>query len=189
MAKRKAKVEPEKPKKKGRPSKYNPAIGRAISKMLATGMTLNAVCKRPKMPHERTVREWAMDPKHPFSPMYARAREVGYARMADEIVQIADDNSHDVRVDEEGNELVNHDHINRARLRIETRKWLLAKALPKVYGERTTTELTGKDGKPIQLEAAGEIEQARRVAFALGRALERQRLKVIEQQAEPEDAS
>ena len=143
MAKRKTQTPP---KRKGRRVTYTPAIGRAICKMLASGMTLNAVCKRKNMPHERAVRMWALNPDHPFSPNYVRAREVGYLRMADEIVEISDDGSRDWvdRTDGDGESIkvVDQDHIARARLRIETRKWLLAKALPKMFGDKSEVNVT-----------------------------------------------
>lgn len=168
----------------GRRSKYTPAIGRAICKMLAGGMTLNQICKRRVMPSERTVRTWAMDIHHPFSPMYIRARELGYFRMADEIVDISDDGTNDwvERENKDGSTYtaIDHEHVTRSRLRVDTRKWLLSKALPKIYGDKVTTEVTGADGGPLKFESSDEIEQARRVAFALGRALERSRLKVID---------
>ena len=117
------------PRPRGRATKYTPALGRAICKMLASGMTLNAVCRRPKMPHERTVRQWASDPDHPLSPNYARAREIGYARMADEIIEIVDEVSIKDAVDPTV--------VQRDRLRFEARRWLLGKALPKVYGDKS----------------------------------------------------
>jgi hypothetical protein len=45
------------------------------------------------------------------------------------------------------------DVIARNRLRVDTRKWMLAKMLPKVYGEKITQEVTGKDGGAIQVAA------------------------------------
>ena len=40
--------------------------------------------------------------------------------------------------------------MNRDRLRVDPRKWLLSKALPKIYGDKLTAELTGKDGAPLE---------------------------------------
>lgn len=80
-----------------------------------------------------------------------RARELGYLRMADEILEIADDNASDTRTDEDGNEFVNHDVINRARLRVDTRKWMLSKCLPKIFGDKPL-ELTGKDGGAVLIK-------------------------------------
>ena len=46
-----------------------------------------------------------------------------------------------------------HDHISRAKLRIDTRKWILGKVLPKIYGDRVITEITGRDGGAIEMQA------------------------------------
>jgi hypothetical protein len=73
------------------------------------------------MPSERTMRTWALDPQHPFSPKYARGRELGYHKMADQLVEIADDTGIDA---------------NDKCIRVDTRKWLLSKALPKIYGDK-----------------------------------------------------
>lgn len=45
----------------------------------------------------------------------------------------------------------------RSRLRVDTRKWLLSKMLPKVYGDRAALELSGPDGKAIQHEVKGLV--------------------------------
>lgn len=50
-------------------------------------------------------------------------------------------------------ERLSNEAIARNRLRVETRKWMLSKMLPKMYGDKVTTEHTGKGGGPIQLAA------------------------------------
>jgi hypothetical protein len=44
------------------------------------------------------------------------------------------------------------EHVQRSRLRIDTRKWLLAKLQPKKYGDVQQTQLTGPGGGPLQVE-------------------------------------
>jgi hypothetical protein len=39
------------------------------------------------------------------------------------------------------------------RLRVDTQKWLLSKALPKIYGDKVLNEHTGANGGPIQTAA------------------------------------
>jgi hypothetical protein len=39
----------------------------------------------------------------------------------------------------------NHDHINRARLRIDTRKWVASKLAPKIYGDKKESQDNGQD--------------------------------------------
>lgn len=127
---------------------YTPALARAICKMLSRGHTLTSICKRPLMPREDVVLGWAINPAHPFSDHYARAREVGYIRMADQLVDIADHSINDyaTRLTKDGGveSVPNKELLERTRLRIDTRKWLLAKALPKIYGDKLQAEHSGK---------------------------------------------
>lgn len=102
------------------------------------------------MPDERTVRVWALDDFNGFYPQYARARELGYLSMADELTEIADDDSGDIKIDGEGNERHDTEFSARSRLRLDTRKWLLSKALPKVYGDKLA--VTGADGGALKSE-------------------------------------
>lgn len=138
-AKKRAKATTE--PKRGRKGAYTDALGRRICEYLADGETLISVCRRDDIQvSERTVRTWAADPDHPFSPNYARAREIGYHRLADQIIEIADN----VTI----TDTLDPATVQRDRLRVEARKWLLSKALPKIYGDKV--ELTGKDGGPIE---------------------------------------
>ena len=114
------------------------------------GKTLLRVCREnEEFPADSTIRSWAVNPEHPFSAQYIRAREIGYLVMADETVDIADDGRNDMIADGDGHERVATDVIARSRLRVDTRKWLLSKALPKIYGDKIQAEVTGKDGKDL----------------------------------------
>jgi len=52
------------------------------------------------------------------------------------LLEVADDGRNDTYTDEDGNIRTDHDVIARSRLRVDTRKWLLSKALPKIYGDK-----------------------------------------------------
>lgn len=67
---------------------------------------------------------------------YARACDVRAETIFDEMLEIADDNSKDIKVDKDGNEIVNQDNIQRARLKIDARKWVLGKLNPKKFGDK-----------------------------------------------------
>lgn len=135
----------------GRPPLYTAALASEICKRLAAGETLRSICRTEGMPAHSTVLSWTISDEA-FSDQYTRAREIGYQIMADEVLEIADDGRNDCWKDEEGNPRTDHDVIARSRLRVDTRKWLLSKALPKVYGDRQAIEHTGKDGGPIKTE-------------------------------------
>lgn len=131
---------------RGRPSKFTQALADRICARLAAGETLRAVCRDAGMPPHPTVLLWTQ--KRPaFADQYAKARETGYTVMADEIVEIADDTTFDTIKNEEGHDRQNSEWISRSRLRVDTRKWLLSKALPKVYGDKIAH--TDADGGPL----------------------------------------
>jgi hypothetical protein len=164
----------------GRPTIYTEEIGDIICARLADGESLNAICKDDEMPAESTVRSWAIVPEHPISAKYDRARELGYMKMADDLLEISDDGTNDWMVragqDAEGTAYsINGEHVSRSKLRVDTRKWLLSKALPKIYGDKIVNEHTGKDGKPIEVADVSDVEGARRVAYMLGLAMARKK--------------
>lgn len=140
-------------------SSQRKAIMEEICERLAEGVTLREVCRREGMPTEAAVRKWALNDVDGFSAQYARAREIGYLSMADELVEISDDGTNDWmrRQGEDGGEAwqANGEHMQRSRLRVDTRKWLLSKALPKVYGDKLAIG-GDKDMDPIKTEEVGQ---------------------------------
>lgn len=122
----------------GRPADYTDEIGDRICEELAKGRSLNAICKVEGMPDDSTVYRWILATHNTdldqFRDKYALAREIQYQRMADEIVDIADDGTNDyVIANSEEGELcrVNPEAIGRSRLRVDARKWFMSKVLPK----------------------------------------------------------
>ena len=140
------------PKTAGRPTAYSPEIADEILDRLAAGEPLRTICRDEGMPAESTVRAWSLDQNHPISARYARAREAGFWSMADEMLEIADDSRNDwiEKVTRSGDTItvVNEEAIGRARLRVATRQWTLAKMLP-AFGDRLSAELSGPDGAPL----------------------------------------
>jgi hypothetical protein len=129
----------------------------SICLRLAQGEPLAQICREDGMPCLVTVWNWQKaDPS--VSERIARAREAGFDQIAQDALDIADDGSRDYKPSEDGRELPDHDHIQRSKLRVETRLKLLAKWDPKRYGERIAQELTGKDGGPIKTEDVGTPE-------------------------------
>ena len=138
----------------GRPPKSNKsAIQSAICKLTSTTtMSLHTVLKElakkiDDVPHYDTIRDWIVTDKA-FSDKYAKAKGEQLEMMAEELIDIADDSSLDVAFTEEGKPFVDREHINRSRLRVDTRKWLLSKLVPKKYGDKH--EVTGGDGGPVE---------------------------------------
>lgn len=142
--------------KVGRPSEYNQQVAEAICERIALGESLRSICRDDAMPAQSTVFKW-LTQQQSFAEQYARARETQADAMVDEMLDIAD-------------RAVSNEEVQAARLRIDARKWVAVKLRPKKYGERVMTELTGRDGGPIQTEDVGDTEAARRIAFTLAKA-------------------
>lgn len=145
---------PVPPKPEGRPSDYTQEKADAICALVAQGCSIRTICKEDGMPDVTTVFRWLR--KHEeFRHLYTRAKEEQAHAFAEEMVDICDDGSNDwmAREDKDGNCIgwqVNGEHVQRSRLRVETRKWLAGKMKPHVYGDRATvqTQQLDKDGKP-----------------------------------------
>ena len=129
-----------------------------ICTRIAAGESLRSVCKDDHIPHAPNVIRWLFDGKHQeFADKYALARKAQAEHWADEIMDIADDGTNDYveRQTRQGAIIVaDNEHINRSRLRVDSRKWMLSKVLPRVYGDRSTTEHVGDPARPISVMAA-----------------------------------
>lgn len=115
------------------------------------GQSLRDICGKSGMPDKSTVFRWlAINEK--FRDQYARAREIQQEHHAEELLDIADDGRNDWMASNDEENLgykLNGEHIQRSRLRVDARKWLMSKLAPKRYGDKT--QITGEDGQPIAI--------------------------------------
>src|ERR1700748_3712554 len=141
----------------GRYTDYTPEIGDLLCARLATGESLRKICSEEDSPSKTSVFRWLRS-QEAFRDEYARAREEQAEHFADEMVEIADDISNDVTGELE---MPNGGDVQRAKLRIETRKWIASKLLAKKYGDKL--QHTGSDGEgPVQfvVTRAGSKEKS-----------------------------
>ena len=93
------------------------------------------------MPDQRTVYRW-LEKDREFCQQYARAREAQADKLFEGCLAIADEAEGDVvlATGEDGKAIArpNHANVQRARLRVDTRKWAAGKLAPKKYGEHFT---------------------------------------------------
>jgi hypothetical protein len=93
------------------------------------------------------------------SKQYARATELRAEALLDEMFDIVDDKSNDVLEMETAEginiEKVNHEVIQRSRLRYDARKWLIGKLNPKKYGDKMDVT---SGGDKIQTPTSIQIE-------------------------------
>lgn len=130
-----------------RPTTKTPALVEEIVLRTAEGESLRAICGSTHMPSRSTVHKWLVEDRV-FLDQYAIARELRADVMFDETIAIADDASNDW-VDGDKGPVFDHEHVQRSRLRIDARKWALARMVPKKYGDKVTNVVEGGD-KPLQ---------------------------------------
>lgn len=95
---------------------------------------MRRICARPGMPTIGRVKRWLREWPE-FQAKYARAKQEQAEMMAEDILDIADDGRNDTFETADGNTITDTDVIQRSKLRVDARKWLAAKLLPKKYGE------------------------------------------------------
>lgn len=139
---------------------YSEEIADRICDALADARSLRSICCETDMPSQSTVFRWLADERYAnFRERYARAREAQADAIFDEILDIADDGSNDWmerrRDDGSVDEVLNHEHVQRSKLRIEARRWMAGKLRPKVYGDKIDIEHSGAMTLNVTEEDAG----------------------------------
>lgn len=133
------------------PIPFDQAIADEICDRLCKGESLRAICGVERddfMPGQTTVFRWLAE-NDIFAKQYAYAREAQAEAFVDEMVAIAD--SPNATVDPDTKEPVIRDPA-RDRLRVDTRKWVASKMLPKKYGDKI--DVTHAGGITITHEQA-----------------------------------
>jgi hypothetical protein len=131
-----------------RPTIKTKKLCESICEGIALGRSSRAVCAEAGI-SDRTLWNWLAQDEE-FMQQYARAKEKCADFYAEEIVEIADDSGFDWKRGKDDEIIVDGDAINRARLRVDARKWYASKLAPKKYGDRVTNEHEGGDpSKPI----------------------------------------
>ena len=74
------------------------------------------------------------------------------------IIEIADDTGGDYVTTSDGKKIVDHENIQRSRLRVDARKWAAARLAPKKYGDRVEHDHKGGDFQPAILIQVGDGE-------------------------------
>lgn len=137
----------------GRPEIYTSDIANTICTEIATSSrSLRTICKQDGMPSVSTILIWLRN-KPEFLTQYTRAKEEQADFLVEEMLDISDDKTNDVISTETG-ESGNSVAVSRARLQVETRKWLSSKLKPKKYGEKL--DLGGSVEQIIRVKVQGE---------------------------------
>jgi hypothetical protein len=144
----------------GRPTDYSQELVGTICARMADGESMRSICRDDAMPAKATIFRWLTE-KQEFKDQYEIAMEQRSEAMFEEILAIADDGVNDTYQTDDG-ERTNTDVIARSRLRVDARKWMLSKMIPKKYGERIQTEHSGS----MRVVSATELNDDELAAIA-----------------------
>jgi transposase-like protein len=146
-------------RRRGRPTRFTPRLGERICELIAESpLSIKEICDALHV-HRASLYEWAEtarlysenDPRRDFPDTFARAMRIRYQRMGDDLDALADKN---VIMGDRSDSA----RVQQQRLRVETRRWLLSKRLPEVYGDRLMVdaeiEFAIPDLRPAPLKAA-----------------------------------
>jgi hypothetical protein len=119
-----------------------------ISKLVFEGMSVKGMscfkaCEYAGVPNG-TFMGW-LDIDSALTERYVRAREDLIERIAAETIEIADKA---VPITSSGS--TDSGAVQKQRLQVDTRKWLLARLAPKKYGDRLA--IAGDEGSPLKIE-------------------------------------
>ena len=143
------------------PHAYDMSIADEVLDGIATGGSLREVCGKPGLPSVTTFMRWLADERNKnLRERYARARELQAEYMAEDILSIADEECTMVKADKHGSQdddgqgntevVFDSTAVQRNRLRVDARKWLLSKLAPKKYGDKLDTTVSAPGGGPAQ---------------------------------------
>lgn len=119
-----------------RASTYNKNTAKQICDYIVIGKSVRTISKMEGMPSQDTIFQWLN--KYPeFTEQYVRAREAKADYMAEELDEIA------------SNETI---PVDRAKLMIETKKWQMSRMQPKKYGDKLEVDNKGEIGLNITVK-------------------------------------
>lgn len=119
-------------------------IFKSVCERMTNGEALIDILRSDNMPSRNTFYIWINNDLEKYD-MYTRAREERADYLFEQILEIADKQSKDIIIID-GEEVINHNVIQRNRLQIDARKWVASKMNPKKYGDKV--DIT-TDNKPI----------------------------------------
>lgn len=128
--------------KGGRPTKYTKELGKEICDTLAMSVHgIRRICRENEhFPSFETIQQWR-EGREEFSDLYEAAKLKQALRFAEDIVDIADELIDPFITTDKG-VIPNPQAVPHARLRMDARKWIACKLLPKVYGDKMQQEVT-----------------------------------------------
>jgi hypothetical protein len=133
----------------GRPSRFTKELAVSVCERIACGESLRAIARDIDIPPSTLV-GWFVDDVEGVFKHYARARQIQAEGFFEELCDIADD-GHNDWMERNGYTVPDQEAIQRSKLRVDTRKWILARMDSNRYAETSKQEHSGAGGAPLQI--------------------------------------
>jgi len=122
-------------------------VRQEVLRLIMEGKTTREIGAIDGLPCKATIMNWlAADPD--FRAGYAAAKALYAETLAEEIIEISDDAAADWVDSDTGGRELDHEHVQRSRLRVDSRKWLAARLSPKRYGDSSMLKIGEMDNAP-----------------------------------------
>jgi hypothetical protein len=138
----------------GRPSKYTPELTDKICALLAEGKSVRYIADLDDMPVSSTIFQWLRTIPE-FTEQYEKAKEESADALVSEMLDIASEMPMVYEANAEGEMVatkLDSAGVARNRLRVDVIKWQASKLKPKKYSDKSSVEVSGKDGDAILVD-------------------------------------
>lgn len=132
---------------------YSPAdvekVFDSIIREIEYGCSVREILRREETPSQRTFFKW-LNLDDSKVVRYNQAMKLRAHNLFEEILEIADSQDKDVYIDKDGNERTDHNVVNRSKLQVDARKWVIGRMDPAKYGDKMDITTNQKDlNRPI----------------------------------------
>lgn len=128
------------PEESAEPPEFSDLVAASICSKIATGLPLDRACAAVHSKLTSDVVYLWMYRSAEFSALYREAKRSAMFKYLEDTVEIADDDSVDTYTaktkDGDEYEAPNSAAVNRAKLRVETRKWAMQTLSREIFGDK-----------------------------------------------------
>lgn len=141
-------------------STYTKEVADRICELIEQKTPIYKIGQMEDMPTCATIYRWLRTFPE-FEAAYSISKRIQLETLAEEIIEIADDGSNDKNSDG----TTNHANVNRARLMVDSRKFVVERLMPEKFGNKIKNEVSGPNGGPVATTEVSKEDLARLIAF------------------------
>ena len=130
----------------------------SIIEQIEGGKSVKSILDQDGYPSRSSFYNWLNENPERIE-LYKAATEIRADGVFDDMLEIADDRSKDTFLDAQGNRQQNMTAVNRSRLQLDTRKWVLGRMNPKKYSEKLDITSGGEKLKIVPIVGMQIVNQ------------------------------